>query len=417
MHSQTLRHHSNVHVEVRAPGEIDAERMRSAVYKAMGAHPMTRARQLAHKASDRNLQWQITSEPSFDPLLVVEGGDDESVDRLRQQLLNMLPPLHDSPPFYVWLVRRPGGDSLIFNFNHCAGDGIGCLHFLRSVIDNYAGKKEEGETVDPIEIRKAPGISNKDQKERKQQQDTLKEVLRRNMKKAARLAPEGGTDRSAYDGLHLIIDKKEFAQLNAKRHVKATINDLLIAAMHKSVELWNKDHAVEANLVIIQTPVNLRPAHWQNQVLGNYIGSFPTITVPEQRGTASDLMNAVAEQTRSAKEMKIGALMYDVLQFQNKVPIFARELLMPALIGAANSVSSFVSNLGAFPANLSFGDGQDATEVWFSPPALMSAGIGLGVLGYKDSLFLGFRYANDHFDSAAAQRFGELYRETLHWLS
>ena len=416
LHSDTKRYHCNVHAEVRAPGKLDAKRLRDAVYKAMQEHPLARARQAEHKPSDRNLHWEITPQPSFDPLLIVEAGSDAEAIRCREQLLNLQPSLFDSPPFYIWLVRRTGGDSLILNFNHTVADGIGTQHFLRSVINHYAGVSNP-QRVDPIEVRASDVTSSRKSKQGMREQKEMMDFLRRNLNKAEIIAADGDSDRRGYGCHQVIIDSEEFKSLQPKKHADGTIHDLLLAAMHKTVSDWNSDHGAEAGLIRIQTPVNLRPEPWQNEVLGNYIGTFPTNSTPAERGSADSLMAATCKQTLFAKNSNFGDVMYDSMQFQSKMPAFIKEKLMPVLLNSLNSTTACVSNLGRAPTRLEFGPGKPATEAWISPPAAMPMGVGLGALGYNGSLFLTFRYANDLLGATAAKRFSELYRESLHWLS
>jgi len=416
MHSDTRRYHCNVHVEVRAPGKLDAQRMREAVYKAMKDHPLARSRRAEHKPSDRNLQWEIRPEASFDPLLVVEAGTDPVVARRREQLLNLQPSLDDSPPFYVWLVRRNRGDSLIFNFNHAATDGIGAQHFLRSVINHYAGCRDP-RSVDPLSVRKTPVTTSVESAKQKQQQKEQMDFLQRNLSKAAPVAADGNSNRRGYGCIQLIMKAREFKTLNPKKFVDATIHDLLLAAMHKTIHLWNQGHGVDTGLIRVQTPVNLRPAPWTYEEIGNYIGTFPTNSLPGERASAAKIMAVVYEQTQSAKASNFGQIMYESMQLQSKMPAFLKEKLMPVLLNSLSTTSACVSNLGRVPAKLEFGPEKAATEVWVSPPAAMPMGIGLGVVGYNGALFFTFRYANDLFDAKAAQQFAVMYRRTLDWLS
>ncbi len=414
LHGSSARHHSNVHVEVRAPGKLDAGRVSDAVNQAMQDHPLARARQVDHKASEHNFQWEILPQATVDPLVVVEAGSEAMVVHRREQLLNMQPSLNDAPPFYVWLVRRARGDSLIFNFNHVVGDGIGVLHFLRSVVANYAGRKD-AHVIDPVAAREATGISSGGRDKKAQQQNQL-EMMRRTMYKAIRIAPDGARDCSGYGCRQLIIDKKEFKQLDTKKYIEATVNDVLLAGMHKTIELWNAEHGGESGQVRVQTPVNLRPAKWQNEVLGNFIGSFPTNTLESERSDPGELMATVNEQARGAKDTGFAEVMYETMQYQDKLPIFIKNFLMPGLL-SSSSTSACVSNLGRVPGSLDFGPEKNAREVWVSPPAGLATGLGLGALGYNGSLFLAFRYANDLLDASAAERFVDLYRDTLHWLA
>lgn len=68
------RQHNNIRTEVRAPIKLDAGRLRKAVFKARQDHPLARA------------------------------GNDAGAIACREQLLNLRPPLQESPTFYIWLL-------------------------------------------------------------------------------------------------------------------------------------------------------------------------------------------------------------------------------------------------------------------------------------------------------------------------
>ena len=130
IHSDSARHPMSVHIEIRVSGRIDAGRLRSAVGSAIALHPMARARLGPTDLTSKTLNWEITPEPEFDPLTVVAADTHEELQYAREQLVSVRVPLEASPPFRVYLVRYPGGDYLILNVNHAAGDGIGTVRLM-----------------------------------------------------------------------------------------------------------------------------------------------------------------------------------------------------------------------------------------------------------------------------------------------
>jgi len=287
------------------------------------------------------------------------------------------------------------------------------------VVNNYAGRIDP-RSVDPLKVREsdilASGKSKEEKKQAQEQQKDQLDFLRRNLTKAASICADGGSDTCGY-GIHqLTVNSKEFRTLNPKKYVAATINDLLLAAMHKSIDSWNRDHGVDAGLIRVQSPVNLRPARWQNEVMGNYIGSFPTNSVVAERESPEALISAIRTQTQYAKETGFGEVMYESMQFQSKMPAFLKDKLMPVLLNSVSSTSACVSNLGLAPKRVEFSQDKPATELWFSPPAAMPMGVGLGVMGYSGRLFFSFRYARALFDENAIQKFSDRFRDCVHWL-
>ena len=151
--TDSARYPVNVHIEAKAPGTIDADRMRHAVQAAVQAHPLARARKVSPEQRDKQFYWEINEIPGVDPFTVVEGGDETGVNRVRNQFLSTQVPLHESPPLRALLVRGNTGDHLILNVHHAAADGIGTLRFMRSILRSYSGEADDTGSIDPIEAR------------------------------------------------------------------------------------------------------------------------------------------------------------------------------------------------------------------------------------------------------------------------
>src|SRR4051794_17197888 len=128
----------SVHLEVQAERRIDAARLADATRRAAALHPVARARLSDSSATDRRYHWEIADELAEAPLEVVECGDAAEVERAREQALGAVPSLDDAPPFALTLIQRPSGDSLILNIHHAAGDGIGALRLMGSILRAYA---------------------------------------------------------------------------------------------------------------------------------------------------------------------------------------------------------------------------------------------------------------------------------------
>lgn len=417
LHSDSARHPMSVHVEIRVSGRIDAGRLRSAIGSAIQLHPMARARLGPTDLSSKTLTWEITPELEFDPLTVVASDTPEELQYAREQMVGIRVPLEASPPFRVYLVRYPGGDYLILNVHHAAGDGLGTLRLMRSILRAYADEKDPGGSIDPLAAREVGTILQLDDDEqRKERLKNLLPQLGQFIGKLAPIEPAGGSDRAGY-GLHyLYLDPGEVAQLKPKRHVAGSVNDLLVAAMHLSIERWNAGHDGEIGNCRVMIPVNLRPREWWHEVFCNYSLAFQTSSNPRQRKTPEKLMQTIVQRTTIAKEKGFAASLLEPLALTTKVPIWLKRLLTPSP-DSVPTMNVVLSNVGNLKERFSMGDAGDVIEFWFSPPMFMSDGLGMGASGYQGALHLCFRYEHTLMSVDAISDFADIYRQSLHWLS
>src|SRR4051812_24418684 len=113
----------SVHVEIRAEGHIDAGRLESAVREAALRHPIARARLAETRVTDVRYQWEIADELGEIELEETDG----DLAAARERLLGRSPALDAPGPFALLLSHASGGDVLVLNLHHAAGDGLSAL--------------------------------------------------------------------------------------------------------------------------------------------------------------------------------------------------------------------------------------------------------------------------------------------------
>jgi NRPS condensation-like uncharacterized protein len=407
----------SVHIEVKAPGQLNAEKMQAAVHAALDMHPLARARKLPPKPRDKQLFWEITPTPGSDPFLVIEGGSEAGVSRARNQLLSLQVPLHDSPPLRVWLVRCDSGDHLILNVHHAAADGIGTLRFLRSILHAYNDQPDETADVDALEVRDLHQLySASNLVAQTRRLKSFASSMQAQMKENTPISANDGLDSTGYGCFHLTLEAEDVATLNPKKHTAGTFNDLLVAAMHAAVEIWNERQGDDSDILKVTSPVNLRPKEWWFEVFGNFAMAFATHTTPVDRESPAQLMTTITDQSRVAKEKGFAEAMLVGLGMNTKLPVWVKNLMF-SNPGEKAPVGITLTNAGRIGEELSFGDDGEAVEVWMSPPAAMPDGLGLGITNYNGKIHLAFRHCYELLSDDSVADFAELYRETLDWLS
>ncbi|MGI9325312.1 MAG: condensation domain-containing protein [Pseudomonadales bacterium] len=417
VHADSARRPMSVHIEVKVAGRMDAKRLRSAIRSAVQRHPIARARLAAAELTSNTLSWEITPELEFEPLAIIESETPEDLQSAREQLVSVKVPLAGSPPFRAYLIRCDGGDHLILNVNHAASDGIGTLRLMKSILCAYSKQKDDGDDVDPLAARDISSIFQLDDREqRKDRRSNLLAELSKFIGNLAPIEPYNDSDKAGY-GLHyLCLDQQETAKLKPKKYVCGSVNDLLVAAMHLSIERWNAEHDGEIGTYRVMIPVNLRPREWWYEVFSNYSLAFHTRTKPEQRRRPEKLMRTIVEQTTIAKEKGLANTFLEPLVVGTKIPLAMKRLLAPSL-DSATPINAVLSNVGNLRETLSAGDAGDVLDFWFSPPMFMSDGLGLGASGYKNALYLCFRHCYTLMSKDAIAEFANIYRQCLHSLS
>ncbi|HZH75073.1 MAG TPA: condensation domain-containing protein [Archangium sp.] len=408
----------SIQVEVRAPGRLDAQRLASAVAHALRLHPMARARQAPWSPLRLQYTWEITDTLGIEPLAIVECQDDEALASVRERLQGLFVPLEESPPLRMLLVRHPAGDLVMLHASHTATDGIGALRLLRSVLRAYAGAPDVLPAVDPLAVRQLrPLLAARGPQEQRARWD----ALMRSQAEAwtappARIAGHGARAAPGYGFVHARLSAEELARLEGRRQLGATVNDVLLAALHLTIDRWNQSHGQRPHRISTYVPTNLRPAHWRLEVVANLSLSATVSSFPEERSEPRALLASLVRQTRRIKETGEAAALAELLGPAPLVPLFWKQALpgMMALTGERFLPTSVLSNLGELREPFSFGTDAEATELWWSPPARMPMGLAVGVVSQRGTLHLVARHRHTLMDTRAAHAFSqELVRSVL----
>jgi NRPS condensation-like uncharacterized protein len=407
----------NVHVEVRVSGRLEAERLVDAIREAAQRHPIARASLASWRSMDRSYRWEIAAELDVVPLSIAVCPDDPALATVRERLLSSSPSLATPPPFRIVLAHGPIGDSILLNLHHAAGDGIGAMRLMRSILNAYAAVDDPLAPLDPLAVRDVRSLAGaRSPAERVVRAYALQRHVARQWGPPTRVARDGGRPRPGYGAELHSLSLADTRALIAGRPDGTTVNDVLLAALAVAIRRWNAAHLRATHRITLSMPVNLRPPAWRTEVVGNF-ASYVTVSL----GTADGLdlphaIEAVGEQTRAIKRDGVAGLVVDLLVATSRLTIAAKRLL-PALIPLTGDLvvdSASLSDLGVLDALPPLGGDAGAVEaVWFSPPGRMPLGAAFGVATLDGRLHLCLRYRHAQFDHAAAVAFARLYRECL----
>ena len=406
----------SVHLEVQAEGRIDEARLADAVREAAARHPVARARMSDSRGTDVRYHWEMADELENVPLTVADCRDEPSVEAERERALGCVPSLDEAPPFALTLIHRPSGDSLILNIHHAAGDGIGALRLMGSILRAYAGEDDPLPDVDQVEARDIGQIVSTALADRLSRGRALVEHMARFATPPARVAPDGGVEERPGYGFELIhLDADEAARALALRRDGATMNDVLLGALAVAIRRWNERHEAGGGRIALMMPVNLRPKEWRFDVVANF-ASYVTVHVGEDEQDDLDAaVAATADRTGKIKDQGVAGLIVDLLQVPTVLPTGVKQRLQDLIPLTGNLVvdTAVLSNLGRLQGVPHLGDAGAVRAVWFSPPGRMPLGASFGVATLGDELFITLRYRHALLAPEAAAELGGLLRDIL----
>jgi len=382
--------HWSVQLEARIGGvPLDETRLRAAFAAALGRRPAE------HHVLD-----------------VVEAPDDISLAAARTRLHAQSVTVGEWPPLRATLAHHPGGDVLMFNLNHAAGDGPAALEVLTAVAVAYRDGHIDGDArpdfiaVSDLPVRPASApVSMLVAKYRRSI-----EQLRDWLANPARLAADQPVDDPGV-GFHLVrLTVAETRRvINASR--PGTGRNLLLAGLHLAIGHWNLQHGTPGRRVGVLLPVDLRPPGWPAETIGNFSVTARVSTSRRHRSGPRSALHAVRTQKTRNKRVRTGIALLEALQRSGLLPLWAKQSLVVLQPLTRNRLvdTALFADLGWLDEPPSFGDGAGVVDVWFSTPARTPECLCIGAVTVSGQLHLTFRYPLRLFSPEAARRFADCY--------
>jgi len=409
----------SVQLEVVVEGRVDSDRLADAIVEGARRHPLARARLRPARGIDFGYEWEVADELAEAPLEVADCDDDAALAMAREALMSTSPDLEEAPPFAITLAHHPGGDAIMLNLNHAAGDGISAVRLMASILRAYAGEDDPQAPVDPLGVRNISDLVNsRSIPVRLMRSRTLARQATRVAAAPARIATEGvDGDHDGYGFELLQLDSAELQAILDRRSGGATVNDVLLGALALTIHRWNERHGEADGRIGIMMPVNLRPGEWRNEVFGNFASIVSVDLAADDQTDLPTAVAAAAARTRQIKDEGGAGLAVDLLELPTAtLPTRIKQRFQDLikLTGSRFVDTTVLSNLGRLEKVPALGgEAGEVTKVWFSPPGRMPLGASLGAATYGDELFVTLRYRHALFDPRAAADFAALLREVL----
>jgi NRPS condensation-like uncharacterized protein len=406
----------SVHLEIHVEGHVDAERLDAAAREAALRHPIARARLGRSRFTDVRYDWEIADELAEVDLEEVDCGDAAEGDHAREELLSRTPSLESPGPFSLLLAHEPGGDRIVLNLHHAAGDGLAALRLMGSIARAYGGEADPLPPEDPLEVRDISTLAGAGSvKERIARGRAMLEYLGRGLSAPARIARDGDGDAPGYGFERVTFEPHEVRRVVERRSGGATVNDVLLGALAVTVRRWNEEHGESTGAVYLMMPINLRPAEWKFEVVGNFASYVSVRVGGSDHESLEAAVASAAASTRQIKDGGIAGLIVDVFDPPTLLPTGLKRRMQDLIPLTGNIVvdTAVLSNLGRIDDVPHLGDAGAVREVWFSPPGRMPLGASLGAVTLGGRLFVTLRYRHALFDRDAASRFLADLKETL----
>jgi NRPS condensation-like uncharacterized protein len=405
-----------VHVEIRVDGPIERVALEAAVRQAAARHPLARAQLAPSRGTDLHYEWLIADQLGDIDLREVSCPDPDELDRAREALLDRVPSLERVGPFSLLLAHTADGDVIVLNLHHAAGDGLSALRLLGSIAPAYAREDDPLPPVDPLEVRDVAALAAPGSvKERLERGRAGLDYLARGIATPTRIAAVGARDRPGYGYAFVAFEPTEVEQLVALRHDGATINDVLLGGLATTVNLWNDHHGASSGAIYLMMPINLRPAAWRHEIVGNF-ASYVSVRVDSGHETTLDAaIQAAAASTRRIKEGGLAGLIIDLFGAPTLLPTAIKRRLQDLLPLTGNVLvdTAVLSNLGRIDSVPHLGDAGSVRELWFSPPGRMPLGASFGAATLDQRLLVTLRYRHTLLDATAADQFLAAFKQTL----
>lgn len=399
---------------VQTMGTLDVTRLRFAVRRAMGRHPMMRA----SLYGARQHAWRFADTPPADTVRQIGLGSDGW--HVHETSMSIPFDLRALPPLRMTLVHQPDGDQLSVVTHHLAVDGMSLAAVVAEVFAEYAQADEAGGTVrggGDGHVGRAAGPP------------PMARAAAHGWTAFTHRSPRHITPmnsrRDAGYGYHPLSLPQPTRRVTLPDGRPMTVNDLLVAAAHLAIDRWNRRCGGETGTLRVRMPISrgtstspgtLTSLGASTGTSGNNTGQVVIVSAPADRVDRVRLAARVVDQTERAKQAmaapviagmagRIGAVATERIPgpWRGSLLRWGVRTVRPLITPAAA-----VSNLGPLAGLTS--DNPKISEVYFTGTAGMPQGLFIGATRYGAGLHLTFGYHRHLFGRSAAAEFAHTFR-------
>ena len=411
---------SLIQLELLVGGHLDVAVLAAALARVLAADPAARRHLAATSRWRRRLRWEAGAPGQDDgALTVATWRSPGQLAALREWVSAWPIPPRDRTVRLI-LAAGPEHDVVILQTHHAAFDGISSLALLAAIGAAYRERAGDlassgPQAVSPLPARPFGTAGPARTRGADRIPRALTRIAARLPGAATRIAAHSARpDRPGYGCVQRSLPVPRPAREGSGPF--PTVNDLLVAALIRTVDRWNTAHGRRSGRIRVSVPVSDRGRQNRWADPGNQTRLIRVTARGRERADPGRLLAHVAAQTRAAKERPTAGLDATSRLLATgwapaalKCPAvrLARRIAAPLCTDTA-----LLSNLGAIPCPPCF-SGSGTEPLWFSGPARMPRGLSVGALTIAGALHLCVHYRHALLDRDAAADFTALYCEAL----
>ncbi len=409
-----------IHAILTLQGKVDAARLEHALEQAQEIFPVTNTL----IRCDILRTYRETQTPSRDGLLTVQGLIHTRDESTLFDWMNQPMDPREVPPLRVLLLQWDSDQTLlVFSFHHSSTDGVRATLFIKSVIELYSNGTA-GVSPGSQEIRitrtgdELVEFANAQRGRVKGYYRKIVAALFRRFVVDAFSPPtrvyhdRSGPSRRLRHRFETISPDELSAIESKARQADVMLNDIILAACHRTVEKWNTAHGRRSGRVYIMTPVNMRPRGYRNVVSNQASWISPSTSREDRRDPVRLLRNVNAATREAARNRKAFSLIY-YFYLCSQFPLFLMRWVCRLLIVSRIYVNTIImTNIGVVwpkpnseeAALTRLGDARILNFVG-SAPVVTPMGLCICVNIYNRKLNVALTYREAMFSDEKAHEF------------
>jgi NRPS condensation-like uncharacterized protein len=392
---------------VSAP-TLDPQRLEAAFDSALAHHQLARC--AVHADERGGFHWVHDPDATIGPIEVVECADDAA--RQRVVLAQIATPMAlDEAPLVRAVIARCGDrDVLSAGFSHVLADGLGGFRFLRSVARAYRGEPDPAPVVDIAAAHAAlASAPSSNWSGLAQKWTTRLDLAATAVTARSPLASSGGRVGA---GAGATTRSVPMAALGAAAHRHAgSFGAHAMAALHVTIQRWNRAHNAVCDHVGVSQAVNLRPADWHDDVVASMAAITSVLSRPVDRVDVETAMARLGPQL-TAEVQRARAREFVAASAAGRLVPYALRRRALAAVPREQFDTCMLSNFGAVADPPSFtDDSHHAISVTTAAMPLLPVGIAIYTAFAQVHLMV--MYRGEYFDENGVNAFVDEYVEAL----
>jgi acyl carrier protein len=397
--------------EYATPDRLDTRTLQRAIAFALDLHPLARAKLVPRHGLARRLYWYMPDADGNVPLATIDCANQDELTRARVELKSTYRLWRRNSVFQFVQCRHPAGTRLFVCSDHAATDRTGVNRFLLSVLRHYLDIPDCPERVEPFSHDELMDVWGSETTE-----DAIRQFKDTQLVLADRIAREAPFFRRGLTHSTLDLSETESEWLrNESGSIGTSVNRVFELALIDMAKVWNQEHGKRVRCLRLFSTVNMRPAKYYHEVVGNYLFT-PVTTYHRSQSYKAWIRDQLSPDNESVRAGLIRAQFEDHRNRTSKLPLPLRRVVDYPRIGIPASPTALVTNI-------QFTDTDELSEVMGALHLTRTGTRQIRFFGYfppyvvvtqRDGRYsVRFNHSHFHLDPGASGRILSILRRSL----